>query len=151
MKFMKSIVLTLTSLAIFTAAATAAGKDWMTDIDSAVKVAKEKNKAVLVEFTGSDWCPPCIMMDKKVFSQSSFVSKASEDFILVKIDIPRSNPELSEKNSKVLNKYKVQGVPTVILMDKEGKEFNRFTASQFPEVGKFLAHLDGQLEKKDLN
>jgi len=151
MKFMKSIFLTLTSLAIFTAAATAAGKDWMTDIDSAVKVAKEKNKAVLVEFTGSDWCPPCIMMDKKVFSQSSFVSKASEDFILVKIDIPRSNPELSEKNSKVLNKYKVQGVPTVILMDKEGKEFNRFTASQFPEVGKFLAHLDGQLEKKDLN
>ena len=151
MKFMKSIVLTLTSLAIFTAAATAAGKDWMTDIDSAVKVAKEKNKAVLVEFTGSDWCPPCIMMDKKVFSQSSFVSKASEDFILVKIDIPRSNPELSEKNSKVLNKYKVQGVPTVILMDKEGKEFNRFSASQFPEVGKFLAHLDGQLEKKDLN
>ena len=151
MKFMKSIVLTLTSLVIFTAAATAAGKDWMTDIDSAVKVAKEKNKAVLVEFTGSDWCPPCIMMDKKVFSQSSFVSKASEDFILVKIDIPRSNPELSEKNSKVLNKYKVQGVPTVILMDKEGKEFNRFTASQFPEVGKFLAHLDGQLEKKDLN
>ena len=151
MKFMKSIFLTLTSLAIFTAAATAAGKDWMTDIDSAVKVAKEKNKAVLVEFTGSDWCPPCIMMDKKVFSQSSFVSKASEDFILVKIDIPRSNPELSEKNSKVLNKYKVQGVPTVILMDKEGKEFNRFSASQFPEVGKFLAHLDGQLEKKDLN
>ena len=151
MKFMKSIVLTLTSLVIFTAAATAAGKDWMTDIDSAVKVAKEKNKAVLVEFTGSDWCPPCIMMDKKVFSQSSFVSKASEDFILVKIDIPRSNPELSEKNSKVLNKYKVQGVPTVILMDKEGKEFNRFSASQFPEVGKFLAHLDGQLEKKDLN
>ena len=148
---MKSIFLALTSLAIFTAAATAAGKDWMTDIDSAVKVAKEKNKAVLVEFTGSDWCPPCIMMDKKVFSQSSFVSKASEDFILVKIDIPRSNPELSEKNSKVLNKYKVQGVPTVILMDKEGKEFNRFTASQFPEVGKFLAHLDGQLEKKDLN
>ena len=151
MKLMKSIFLTLTSLAIFTAAATAAGKDWMTDIDSAVKVAKEKNKAVLVEFTGSDWCPPCIMMDKKVFSQSSFVSKASEDFILVKIDIPRSNPELSEKNSKVLNKYKVQGVPTVILMDKEGKEFNRFTASQFPEVSKFLAHLDSQLEKKDLN
>ena len=151
MKFMKSIFLTLTSLAIFTAAATAAGKDWMTDIDSAVKVAKEKNKAVLVEFTGSDWCPPCIMMDKKVFSQSSFVSKASEDFILVKIDIPRSNPELSEKNSKVLNKYKVQGVPTVILMDKEGKEFNRFRASQFPEVSKFLAHLDSQLEKKDLN
>ena len=151
MKLMKSIFLTLASLAIFTAVATAAGKDWMTDIDSAVKVAKEKNKAVLVEFTGSDWCPPCIMMDKKVFSQSSFVSKASEDFILVKIDIPRSNPELSEKNSKVLNKYKVQGVPTVILMDKEGKEFNRFRASQFPEVSKFLAHLDSQLEKKDLN
>ena len=150
MKFMKSLFITVISLAIFTAAASA-DKGWVTDVDSAVEEAKKKNKAVLIEFTGSDWCPPCIIMDKEVFSQPSFVSKASEDFVLVKIDLPRSNPELSEKNSKVLNKYKVQGVPTVILMDKEGKEFNRFRASQFPEVSKFLAHLDSQLEKKDLN
>ena len=47
-------------------------------------------------------------------------------------------------------KYSVRGVPTVILMDGEGKEFNRFTASQYPAVDKFLAHLDSALEKKDM-
>ena len=90
-------------------------------------------------------------MHKKVFSKKEFMEKASEKFILVKIDIPNSDKELKEKNTKVLDKYSVQGVPTVILFGEDGKEFDRFTASQFPDVTKFLAHLDSALEKKDMD
>ncbi|BDS06956.1 hypothetical protein NT6N_19960 [Oceaniferula spumae] len=128
-----------------------ADKGWMTDVDSAVAKAKKENKSVMVEFTGSDWCPPCIMMHKKVFSKSEFVKQASKNFILVKIDIPNKDPELKKKNSAVLQKYGVRGVPTVILFDKEGKEFTRFSASQFPDVDKFIAHLNESLEKKDMD
>ena len=123
----------------------------MTNVDDALAKGKKDKKPVLVEFTGSDWCPPCIMMHKKVFSKKEFVSKASEKFILVKIDIPKADKKLSEKNQKVLQKYKVQGVPTVVLFGEDGKEFNRFTASQFPDVSKFLAHLDSALEQKDMD
>ncbi len=60
-----------------------APEGWLTDIEEAVTVAKEKDKLIMVEFTGSDWCPPCIIMKKEVFSKDEFVKKASEDFILV--------------------------------------------------------------------
>ena len=139
------------TLAIAALAGTAiAGEGWETNIETAVAKAKKENKSVMVEFTGSDWCPPCIMMHKKVFSKSEFVSKASEKYVLVVVDIPKKDPELKKANQKVMAKYNVRGVPTVILMDSEGKEFNRFTASQYPDVDKFLAHLDGALEKKDM-
>jgi thiol:disulfide interchange protein len=150
MKAIKLLMTTTLALLVFSSAAMAGG-DWMTSVDSALAKGKKEKKPVLVEFTGSDWCPPCIMMHEKVFSKKEFVSKASAKFILVKIDIPKKDPKLTEKNNKVLKKYKVQGVPTVILFGDDGKEFNRFTASQFPTVPKFLAHLDSALENKDMD
>ena len=59
----------LTTLALFLTAsfATAANEDWSTDLEAAFSKAKKENKSVLVEFTGSDWCPPCIQMRKKGF------------------------------------------------------------------------------------
>ncbi|NNJ85638.1 MAG: DUF953 domain-containing protein [Akkermansiaceae bacterium] len=137
-------MITLTSIAT-------AASGWMTNVDEALAKGKKENKPVMVEFTGSDWCPPCIMMHKKVFSKKAFTDAASKKFILVKIDIPRKDKELYAKNQKVLKKYRVSGVPTVILFDADGKEFSRFSASQFPSVESFLANLDSALEKKDMD
>ncbi len=128
-----------------------AGSEWMTNVDDALAKAKTEKKPVMVEFTGSDWCPPCIMMHKKVFSKTSFTDAASKKFILVKIDIPKKDPELKKMNAKVMKKYKVRGVPTVLLFDEAGKEFSRFSASQFPSVKAFLGQLDSALEKKDMD
>ena len=124
---------------------------WGTDLEQAFKDAKEKNKSVLVEFTGSDWCPPCIAMRKNVFSKKEFVDKASEKFVLVELDFPKKDPELKKKNMPYAKKYEIEGYPTVILFNAEGEEFNRFFASQFPTTEKFLAHLEKALENKDLD
>lgn len=124
---------------------------WSTDLDQALKDAKAKDKCVLVEFTGSDWCPPCIMMRKKVFSQKEFVKAASKDFILVELDFPKGDKELKKKNDPFAKKYKIEGFPTVVLLDSDGKEFTRFFASEFPGVDEFLAHLDVALERKELD
>jgi len=150
MKAIKTFITTTLALFILSSAAMA-GSGWMTDVDAALAKAKTDKKPVLVEFTGSDWCPPCMMMHKNVFSKKEFMTKASEKFILVKIDIPRGNKELYAKNQKVLAKYKVGGVPTVILFDADGKEFERFTASRYNTVSKFLDHLDKALKKKDMD
>mgnify|MGYP006089560147 FL=1 len=123
----------------------------MTDVDAALAKAKKEKKPVMVEFTGSDWCPPCIMMHKKVFSKKAFTDGASKKYILVKIDIPKADKALYKKNQKVLKKYKVSGVPTVLLFGDNGKEFSRFSASQFPTVKGFLAQLDTEHEKKDMD
>lgn len=124
---------------------------WSTDVEAAVAKAKKENKAVLVEFTGSDWCPPCIMMRKNVFSKKEFVEKASKDYVLVEIDVPKNDKELAARNQIVAEKYKIEGFPTVVLLNKNGKEFSRFYASEFPEMKDFLAQLDNKLESKDLD
>jgi thiol:disulfide interchange protein len=126
-------------------------KGWSTDIEAALVQAKKENKAVLLEFTGSDWCPPCIMMRKEVFSKAEFVSAASKKFVLVEIDVPRGDKEVAEKNRPIAEKYEIKGYPTVILLDSDGKEFTRFFATEHPAVDSFLAHLESSLEKKDLD
>jgi thiol:disulfide interchange protein len=140
------------AVASFALVSTAGADDgWMTDIDTAIAKAKKEKKNVLVEFTGSDWCPPCIMMHEKVFSKKKFTDAAKKNFILVKIDIPNKDKELKKKNAKVMDKYGVNSVPTVVLFDSDGEEFHRFSASQFPSIESFLAHLDQALERKDLD
>jgi thioredoxin-related protein len=124
---------------------------WSTDLDKALKQAKEENKSVLVEFTGSDWCPPCIAMRKNVFSKKEFVDAASKKFVLVELDFPKGDKELAKKNKPLAEKYKIEGYPTVILLDSDGKEFTRFFASQFPKIDDFLKHLDDSLAKKELD
>ncbi|MCP5537980.1 MAG: DUF953 domain-containing protein [Akkermansiaceae bacterium] len=147
---MKQLMTAAFALVTLSSAALA-GSEWMTDVDAALEKAKKEKKPVMVEFTGSDWCPPCKMMHKKVFSKKAFTDAASKKYILVKIDIPRGDKELYQKNQKVLGKYKVSGVPTVILFGDDGKEFSRFSASQFPTVEAFLAQLDSALEKKEMD
>lgn len=124
---------------------------WETNVETAIELAKAEGKSVMLEFTGSDWCPPCIMMQKKVFSKKEFVDTASEDFILVHLDFPKGDPELKKKNDPYAKEYKIEGFPTIVLLDSEGKEFNRFFASEYPEVDSFLANLDDSLEKKDMD
>ena len=130
-------------------ASTLAG--WSTDLDKAFEQAKAEKKHVLIEFTGSDWCPPCIAMRKNVFSKKDFVDAASKKFILVELDFPKGDKALKEKNQPLAEKYKIEGFPTVILFTPEGKEFTRFFASQFPKTEDFLKHLDKSLAKKDLD
>ncbi|MBK1826828.1 thioredoxin family protein [Haloferula rosea] len=124
---------------------------WSTDLEKAFEDAKKQDKPVLVEFTGSDWCPPCIAMRKNVFSKKEFVDAASKDFILVELDFPKGDKEVKEKNQPYAKKYKIEGFPTVILFDSDGKEFTRFFASQYPSTEKFLGHLKKSLENKDLD
>lgn len=128
-----------------------APEGWLTNVDEAIELAKKENKSVMIEFTGSDWCPPCIKMKKEVFSKDEFLKGASEKFVLVHLDFPRGDKELKEKNQPMAEKYKIEGFPTVILLDAEGKEFTRFFASRYPTVEDFLAHLDKSLENKDFD
>ncbi|KAB2642874.1 MAG: thioredoxin fold domain-containing protein [Verrucomicrobia bacterium] len=126
-------------------------KGWVADLDQALAQAKAEHKAVLVEFTGSDWCPPCKMMRAGVFSKPEFVAAASKKFILVEIDMPKADAELTKKNQPTVEKYKIDGFPTVLLLEASGREFSRFYASKYPKTEDFLKHLAAELDKKDLD
>lgn len=142
---------TLSIVAITATAFASTPEGWTNQLDKAFEKAKAEKKSVLVEFTGSDWCPPCIAMRKNVFTKKEFIEAASKKFVLVELDFPNSNPEETAKNQPFAEKYKVEGFPTVILFTAEGKETTRFYASEYPTTEAFLKHLKDSEEKKNLD
>jgi thiol-disulfide isomerase/thioredoxin len=119
----------LSLLAVFAAvAASAAEPVWLTDLDAAKAQAVKENKPVLVDFTGSDWCPPCKALHKNVFESAEFAAVASK-YVLVELDYPKSKPqapELKAKNAALSKQFGVSGFPTVLLIDgKSGEVFGK--------------------------
>jgi thiol-disulfide isomerase/thioredoxin len=112
----------------------AGDKQWLTSLPDALAQAKADKKLVLLDFTGSDWCPPCKMLHDKVLTQKEFLDHASQNLVLVMLDFPRGKPqtdELKKANQDLSEKFKIRGYPTLVLLDDEGNELAR-------EVG--LAH-----------
>jgi len=130
----------------------AASKVWLTDFEEAKKVAAKEDKAILIDFTGSDWCGWCIKLKKEVFSHDEFVKAASKDFVLVELDFPKKNNQSEEEkaaNKALVKKYGVQGFPTIILADAEGTKFGQ-TGYREGGPGPYLKHLKKLLDRKDL-
>lgn len=117
--------LTLYSIVLLVSTSfTFAGQAWKTDFETALAKAKDQNKHILVDFTGSDWCGWCIKLDKEVFSQAAFKAYAEDKLVLVEIDFPRKkdqSAELKAQNEKLAEKYGIRGFPTIILLSPEGE------------------------------
>ena len=125
-------------------------KTWFTNIDDAIAAASKSDKNILVKFTGSDWCPPCQMIQKEVFSKKEFTEAVKKSLVLCVIDSPKKDEALTKANKPLLNQYKISEFPTVLLLSTEGKEFKRFNPAAFPSVKKMVTELTLQLRRKDM-
>lgn len=97
---------------------------WMTDYDAALAKAKAENKPVLINFTGSDWCGWCIKLKGEVFNKPEFTAFADHNVILLELDFPRRKqmPATARRaNQALLEKYGVEGLPTILVTDGDGK------------------------------
>jgi thioredoxin-related protein len=106
----------------------AAELTWQTDFAKASQQAAQEHKYILLDFTGSDWCPWCIKMDKEVFNQSQFSDFALKSLVLVKLDFPRKtaqSPAEKSQNEDLAKKFQIEGFPTYVLLDPSGKEVRR--------------------------
>jgi thioredoxin-related protein len=143
------------SLALFVLVATCAGvfaADWRTDYATALQMAKSQNKRVLLDFTGSDWCPPCIELKKQVFSRPNFRAYADKNLVLVEVDYPqrkKQSAELKKQNEKLGKQYgiDVKGYPTVVLLDPAGKVIREFTGYDGETTAGLIAWLEGKAKK----
>lgn len=98
--------------------------EWGTNYEAALVQAKEEGKAVLADFTGSDWCGYCIRLRSEVLEHPSFKAWAEKNFVLLEVDMPQ-NPKFDEalrdQNEKLCKKYGVDGFPTVLVLDAQGR------------------------------
>ncbi len=100
---------------------------WETDIEAALKDARTDKKYLLVDFTGSDWCPHCIRLDQEVLSKDAFLKQAQKNFLLVKLDFPQDQSlipaKMMQTNQQWMKQLGVEGFPTIVLMDDQGRPF----------------------------
>ena len=98
---------------------------WTADYVSALAQAKAQHCKVLLLFTGSDWCIWCQRLEKEIISTPAFLAYARSDLVLVKLDFPRSiqqPPQLVAQNQKLQQQYGIEGYPTVIVLNSDGKK-----------------------------
>ncbi|MDB6056713.1 MAG: trxA [Verrucomicrobiales bacterium] len=121
---MKKIIVTLLACWAAFQVVAAEKTGWETDLAKAQAQAKKENKLVLLDFTGSDWCGWCIKLDHETFSKPEWAAYAKKNLVLVEVDFPRSK-ELSDavkkQNEALQKKYKVEGFPTIVVIDANGK------------------------------
>jgi len=125
---------------------------WQTNFEIAKKQAEQENKLILLNFSGSDWCGPCIRMHEEIFESSSFKSFADNNLVLINADFPRLKknqlPKDQQKNNdKLADKYDPEGIfPCTVLMDAKGTVLKTWqglpneTAEQFTGLLKDLVN-----------
>lgn len=105
----------------------AISQNWSTNFDDAKKMATKNNHNIVLVFQGSDWCAPCIKLDREIWSSEEFQKLSKNHFVMLKADFPRKKAnKLSEEqtlqNSKLAETYNNQGIfPLVVVLNKNGK------------------------------
>ncbi|MCD6116910.1 thioredoxin family protein [bacterium] len=116
------------------------GIEWITNIDSALVIAAQENKPIMIDFTAT-WCPPCRRMEDSTFSDARVIDKF-KSFITVRIDVDKQQDVAIKYNSNA-NKYGGIGIPNYLFLDKEGKELKHPIGFRAPKA--FLAVMDSAL------
>ena len=127
---MKTPIRLLAAIILFLGATSAFSQEigWTDDYAKAVTQAKAENKAILLDFTGSDWCGWCMKMKQETLDTPQFRAYAEKSLVLVTVDFPHKTPQSSAvklQNEKLNAKYQADGYPTYVLIDKFGRELGR--------------------------
>ncbi len=126
--------------------------EWMTDLDAAKAKAAAENKAVLVDFTGSDWCGWCVRLRKVVLDTPEFEAYAKDKFIFMEVDLPQ-NPKfdaaLRARNEELAKQYGVNGFPTIMVLTPQGEIAGGFNG-YVPSVAAASEKLNAALATAEL-
>ena len=129
-----------------------APKGWGTDYDAALARAAKEKRPVLALFTGSDWCPYCVQLEKKVLKDSSFRKFAEKNVVLLYLDFPRKKQlekKLTEQNKKLAEKYGVKAFPTSLLLDAGGETLGKINARNAHGYIRDIEQLMKKMEKAE--
>ena len=112
-------------------------QNWQYNLDDAKTLAKDNSKQILLVFSGSDWCAPCIKLEKKIWNSQTFQDYAEKNLVLLRADFPRlkkNKPsQVQQTHNKFLAKnYNPKGYfPFVVLMDADGQVLNQLGYKNF--------------------
>ncbi len=122
---MKKIIIAIVIMIV--SVSTTIAQEWQTNLDEAKEIASKESKPIILVFQGSDWCAPCIKLDREIWSTDTFKKYSSENYVMLQADFPkRKKNALSEAqttaNAKLAEAYNKNGIfPFVVVLDSNGK------------------------------
>jgi thioredoxin-related protein len=141
----KLILAAALALGFFAAFFASTDSAWLTDYKKAQQEAKNSNRLLFVNFTGSDWCGYCILLERAILSQPQFKDYASKNLVLLEVDFPRGktqSAELRNQNATLAQQYQIEGFPTIVVLNGEGKMVWRFEGLFTGAPKAFIAELE---------
>ncbi len=120
---------------------------WEPNFETAKKTAKEKHQLILLNFSGSDWCGPCILFRKEYLESDTFSALANDHLVLVNADFPRKkknlgSPELVKRNEALAEQYNKQGnFPFTLLLNADGKVLKTWIGKPESSVEKWTTEV----------
>ncbi len=124
-----------------------AAQDWQTNLAKSKELALNEKKTLILVFQGSDWCAPCIKLDKEVWSTEEFKKYARSHYVMLKADFPRKKKnqlpeEQSKANKKLAELYNQQGIfPLVVILNSSGKVLGQ-TSYKKMSASEYIKHLE---------
>ncbi len=136
------------TIAFLIVAGTLHAQEWQSSFDEAVSLATKEDKPIVLVFSGSDWCAPCIRLKRNILESEEFRSYAASNYVLYNADFPRKKKnqlpaDKSEANKSLAEKFNPKGYfPLVVVLDKNQSVLGKtgFNARATPE--KYIATLN---------
>jgi uncharacterized protein YyaL (SSP411 family) len=125
---------------------------WHVNLNEAQEIARQQHRHILLNFSGSDWCGPCILLRKEVFDDPVFAAMADSSLILVNADFPRMKKnqlpkEQQQANDNVADRYNSKGTfPLTLLLTAEGKVLKQWEGNPGLKPAEFSAQIRGLID-----
>ena len=120
---------------------------WHSNLQEAKDIALKQHRLILLNFSGSDWCGPCIMLRKEVFDSPAFMAFADSALVLVNADFPRMkknqlSKEQQRQNDQLADHYNSQGkFPLTLLLNAEGKVIRQWEGNPSIKPDPFISEI----------
>lgn len=148
--FNKIAVITLITAGLFACTKKASNQSkgesiqWVNSLNLGLQQGEEQKKPLFVDF-GAEWCIACKEMDETTYKDSQVVETLTKKFIPVKLD----NTELTEEKKMILQKYGVIGLPTIVILDAEGKSLKESSFVGYATTKELMDNLTKALGQVD--
>lgn len=142
------------SLLLMTGSIAPAQVLWTTDAQEAFVLAEQDDLPVVMVFSGSDWCKPCIQLTREVFETEVFQAFADNKMILLKIDFPRSRknrlaPDLQLQNNELAERWNPNGEFPLLVVFSSDQSVLFTTGYRVGGPEAYVQHLEEELSQHE--
>lgn len=125
---------------------------WYHNMQEARQLAKKEHRHILLNFSGSDWCGPCILLREEILDNPVFEKMADTSLVLVNADFPRkkkNQPSAGQQrlNDQMADQYNPQGqFPLTLLLNADGKVLKRWDGKPAVKPEEFSAEIRSAID-----